>query len=144
MSDNILLRPVRIEDATAIDCLLNQLGYPGTILFLPDRIEAILMDAMAACWIAEKAGEVVGVISMNQIPQLALAGDFARVSYFCIDIQSRGMAIGQTLIQKAEAWARERRCDRIEVHCHERRTSAHRFYQREGFIESPKYFIKML
>jgi len=144
MSENILLRPVRVEDALAIDNLLTQLGYPGTIDFLPDRIETIILDAMAACWIAEKSGEVVGVISMNQIPQLALAGDFARVSYFCIDIQSRGLAIGQTLIQKAEEWARERCCDRIEVHCHERRKDAHRFYQREGFIESPKYFIKML
>ncbi len=144
MSETISLRPVSNHDAEAIAQLLHQLGYPDSLSFLPRRIDEILADAMAACWIAEKSGEVVGVISMNQIPQLALSGDFARVSYFCIDVQSRGLAIGQTLIMKAEEWARSRQCDRIEVHCHERRKDAHRFYQREGFIESPKYFIKML
>jgi GNAT superfamily N-acetyltransferase len=40
--------------------------------------------------------------------------------------------------------ARERSCDRIEVHCHSRRTDAHRFYERQGYEESPKYFTKSL
>jgi hypothetical protein len=32
----------------------------------------------------------------------------------------------------------------MEVHCHSRRSEAHRFYARQGYIESPKYLMKML
>jgi len=44
-------------------------------------------------------------------------------------------------------------CDRIEVHCHQRRTEvhchqrrtdAHRFYERQGYTDSSKYLIKTL
>jgi hypothetical protein len=30
-----------------------------------------------------------------------------------------------------------------EVHCHSRRTVAHQFYERQGYHESPKYFVKL-
>ena len=32
--------------------------------------------------------------------------------------------------------------DRMEVHCHSKRTNAHSFYARRGYEESPKYFLK--
>ena len=38
----------------------------------------------------------------------------------------------------------KRGCDRIELHCHARRTNAHGFYARLGYTESPKYFVKSL
>ncbi|HGM6989075.1 hypothetical protein JY531_09580 [Serratia marcescens] len=40
--------------------------------------------------------------------------------------------------------AHRRGCDRLEVHCHSRRERAHAFYRREGFVEAPKYFAKLL
>ncbi|HZE85293.1 MAG TPA: hypothetical protein VE035_13355 [Puia sp.] len=40
--------------------------------------------------------------------------------------------------------ARSRKCDRIEVHCHLRRKDAHRFYEQQGYTDSPKYLIKSL
>jgi hypothetical protein len=43
-----------------------------------------------------------------------------------------------------EQLARERGCDRMEVHCHSRRVRAHAFYGRQGYEESPKYLIKKL
>ncbi|WZB65004.1 GNAT family N-acetyltransferase [Achromobacter xylosoxidans] len=49
---------------------------------------------------------------------------------------------GRALEEAAEALARARGCDRIEVHCHERRVDAHRFYHRQGYAESPKYLMK--
>jgi hypothetical protein len=32
----------------------------------------------------------------------------------------------------------------MEVHCHTRRTRAHEFYARLGWVESPKYLVKKL
>ncbi|MFM2483785.1 hypothetical protein [Celerinatantimonas yamalensis] len=40
------------------------------------------------------ASQVNVVISVHFIPQLALAGDFARISYFCVADTARGRGIG--------------------------------------------------
>lgn len=109
-----------------------------------NKLNAIANDAAAACWVVETNKQVVGFLSLHIIPQLALAGDFARISYFCIDETARSHGVGKALLQQAEEHAREQSCDRMEVHCHQCRVDAHRFYVREGFAESPKYFIKML
>jgi len=87
---------------------------------------------------------VVGFIAFDFIPQLTTRGDFARISCFAVDENVRGKGIGNMLEEHFTKLAIERKCDRIEVHCHLRRVGAHRFYERQGYTESPKYFIKML
>jgi ribosomal protein S18 acetylase RimI-like enzyme len=87
---------------------------------------------------------ILGFLSLHFIPQIALEGDFARISYFSIDQTARGEGIGRQLEEYAATIARERGCELIEVHCHTRRTRAHAFYYRQGYKESPKYLIKRL
>ncbi|NDL63015.1 GNAT family N-acetyltransferase [Enterobacteriales bacterium SAP-6] len=94
--------------------------------------------------VAEEDNSILGVVSLHFIPQLALAGDFCRISYFCVDPAARGKGIGNALESRAQELALARRCDRIEVHCHARRTDAHRFYYRQGYAESPLYFCKRI
>ena len=81
-------------------------------------------------------------IGLHFMVQLALPGDFCRITYFCVSDAARGSGVGRALEEAAEALARARGCDRIEVHCHQRRTDAHRFYYRQGYEESPKYLMK--
>ncbi|HXB92971.1 MAG TPA: GNAT family N-acetyltransferase, partial [Puia sp.] len=90
------------------------------------------------------ADDILAVLSLHFIPQLAVEGDFARISYFAVDDDARSQGIGRTMEERVVALARERGCHLIEVHCHERRTHAHRFYLRQGYRESPKYMIKNL
>lgn len=66
------------------------------------------------------------------------------ISYLVVDSTIRSKGIGKELEEFATASARKRGCDRIQVHCHSRRIDAHRFYERQGFKEAPKYFSKML
>lgn len=87
---------------------------------------------------------MLGVLSLHFLPQLALAGDIGRISYFCVDDRARGAGVGRRLLAEGEALAHRRGCDRLEVHCHSRRERAHAFYLREGFVEAPKYFAKLL
>ncbi|MCU0565674.1 MAG: GNAT family N-acetyltransferase [Oculatellaceae cyanobacterium Prado106] len=61
-----------------------------------------------------------------------------------MDETYRSLGIGKALEEKAEELARNRGCDRLEVHCHSRRVDAHRFYLRQGYEESPKYFFKAI
>ncbi|WP_213992249.1 GNAT family N-acetyltransferase [Sodalis sp. dw_96] len=139
-----IIRPAVLSDASAIESLLSDLGYPGTSGFIQDRIQQLLAHPDEELLVAEEGNRILGVISLHFIPQLALAGDFCRISYFCVDSAARGKGIGSLLESRAEELARDRHCDRIEVHCHARRTDAHRFYDRQWYIESPKYLCKPL
>lgn len=140
----IEIKAPNIGDAPAISALLESLGYPGTQLFIEKRVTQLLFHQDAALLVAVNAGHIRGVISLHFIPQIALAGDFCRISYFCVSEESRGCGIGALLEEKAVAIAVQRGCDRIEVHCNVRRVDAHRFYYRKGYVDSPKYLFKSL
>ncbi len=138
------IRLASIDDLKSIQTLLSQLDYPDTTSFLPQKLPTLLKHPDAITLVYEIDDTVVAFLSLHFIPQIALEGDFARISYFVVDESTRGRFIGQEFEAYCEKEARKRHCDRIEVHCHLRRKDAHRFYERQGYNESPKYFIKSL
>jgi len=138
------IRKAKLDDWKQISSLLNQLDYPNTEKFIKDKLETLLLDNNEELVVYEENQEVIAFISIHFIPQIAVKGDFARISYFAVDSSIRSKGIGRMLEEYCTELATKRKCDRIEVHCHSRRTDAHRFYERQGFTESPKYFIKLL
>ncbi|MDQ7092328.1 GNAT family N-acetyltransferase [Desulfosporosinus sp. PR] len=138
------VRKAKTADWEKIQILLEQLGYPTRGSFLKVKLSTLLNDPDEELLVYDSGTEVVAVISLHFIPQLALEGDFARISYFAIEEKMRDRGIGREIEEYCTAIATNRKCDRIEVHCNSRRAAAHRFYLRQGFTESPKYFIKML
>ena len=138
------IRKAQPEDSTGIADLLNQLGYPVMEGFLKGRISMLASDPDEELVVGDDNGQVVAVLSLHFVPQLAVEGCFARISYLCVREDLRSKGIGRQLEEYAEATARTRGCDRIELHCHGRRTGAHRFYARHGYEESPKYLMKKL
>ncbi|HEX7892322.1 MAG TPA: GNAT family N-acetyltransferase [Ramlibacter sp.] len=139
-----LLRHPHVGDAPAIVELLAQLGYPGAEAFIERRLRELDEHPDALLRVAEADGVVLGVISLHFLPQLALPRDFCRIAYLCVAEGARGLGIGARLEAWAEAQARLRDCDRIELHSGVRRVDAHRFYARIGYAESPKYLVKSL
>ncbi len=131
-----------VADRAVIAVLLDDLGYPVDLAFLTRSIQRQLDHDDAVLLVAEVDQTVVGVISLHFIPQMALPGDFCRISYLCVSPEARVQGIGTALEQRAYELAQERGCDRLEVHSHSRRLAAHRFYARQGYAESPKYLVK--
>ena len=131
-------------DINSIVLLLEQLGYPDTGKFMEAKLQRMISHADEELVVYEENSEVLAVMSIHFIPQLALEGDFARISYFSVDSGARNKGIGNLLEEYCSRIATARNCDRIEVHCNERRTDAHRFYYRQGYKEAPKYLIKTL
>lgn len=124
--------------------LICQLDYQTTPDLVKDKIARMSTHPDAELVVAESDGHVQGFISIHYIPQVALQGDFARISYLCVDRDARGKGIGRMLEEYCVRSAASRGCDRIELHSHGRRREAHAFYGALGYEESPKYFIKKL
>jgi N-acetylglutamate synthase-like GNAT family acetyltransferase len=138
------IRRAHQADAAKISYLLAQLDYPTTEEFVQNKIVILNEHADEELVVCEDKEHVVAVLSIHFIPQLALRGPFARISYLCVDDSLRHMGIGQKMEEYCVRIARERGCDRIEVHCHYRRVKAHEFYSRQGYTELPKYIVKNL
>jgi GNAT superfamily N-acetyltransferase len=138
------IRNAQVNDWQAIASLLGQLGYPVEEDLLKAKIALLCQQPNEALFVYERENHVVAFLSMHFIPQLGLTGDFARITYFAVDEAYRHTGIGKEMETYCADVARQRGCDRLELHCHARRTDAHRFYQRQGYVESPKYLMKML
>ncbi|WP_312241104.1 GNAT family N-acetyltransferase [Pantoea sp.] len=138
------IRQAQPQDSFALGALLAELGYGGTESFIEKRLAQLSSHPDERLLVVEYGGRVQGFLSMHFVPQLALAGDFARISYFCIAESECSKGMGQKLLRYAEDLAIQRGCDRMEVHCHVSRLKANQFYEREGYQESPLYQIKDL
>jgi ribosomal protein S18 acetylase RimI-like enzyme len=140
-----MIRRAKLSDAAQIGRLLRQLGYPVSVRFVHRQLNALLTDQNEDLLVAEAHDtRIVAFLAMHCIPQIAFEGGFARISYLCVDKQMRSRGLGKMLEREACRLAVQRGCDRIELHCHARRTKAHAFYTRQGYMESPKYFVKRL
>jgi GNAT superfamily N-acetyltransferase len=140
----VQIRQATLSDSAAIADLLKSLGYPDNERFIESRVEQQLTHPDAKLLVAVEDSSVLGFVSLHFIPQVALEGDFCRISYFCVSESSRSKGVGAALEEAVTALARERACDRIEVHCHSRRVAAHKFYNRQGYSVSPEYLLKLL
>ena len=140
-----VIRRATLSDAAQIADLLQQLGYPVSADLVQCQLAELLRDRNEDLLVAEAVDtRVIAFLSMHCIPQIAVEGAFARISYLCVDKERRSRGLGKKLEREACRLAVERGCDRIELHCHARRTDAHAFYVRQGYTESPKYFVKRL
>ena len=138
------IRLAETKDVPGISVLLEQLGYPKAKNFLTEKVQQLLADTNHELLVYEEDQIVLGFISVHFEPQLAVSGDFAIVSYLCVDDAARSKGIGKKLLDRVTMIAKDRNCDRIQLHSNIRRLDAHRFYEREGFHESRKFFRKKL
>ncbi|WP_316810802.1 GNAT family N-acetyltransferase [Pedobacter heparinus] len=137
------IRIAKAEDATIIGQLLTQLGYKTGKNFLIDKISQLIHHPDHLLVVYED-NKVEAVMSVHFMPQLALTGEFAIISYLVVDENIRSKGIGKELEAYCVEQAKARGCDRIQLHSSLKRTGAHKFYEREGYQESPKYFSKSL
>ena len=91
-------------------------------------------DAVA---LARAEDAVIGTLQFSRLPGLARDGMFRAVIesvHVSADWQGRG--VGAALVEHAMAHARALGCGMIQLTSDHRRTRAHAFYQRLGFVAS--------
>ena len=138
------IRLATLNDVQDISRLLTQLGYPGTEAFLATNLAEMLPDPRELLLVWAESGAILGFLSADFSIYPELNGKVATIKAFAIDENARSRGIGRQMEIELTRRAGENGCNRIIVHCAERRTRAHGFYFRQGFEESPKYLIKKL
>ncbi len=93
------------SDSKSIAELLLSLGYPGTGLFMNEKIKQLFSHPDATLFVAVEGSNVLGFVSLHFIPQIALEGDFCRISYFCVSEMARNKGVGAMLEAEITAQA---------------------------------------
>ena len=98
---------------------------------------AITADPNQEVVVAELEGRVVGCFQLSFIPGLSRRGAWrAQIESVRIDSALRGQGAGQAMMAWAIAKARARGCALAQLTTDKRRSDAHRFYARLGFVAS--------
>jgi GNAT superfamily N-acetyltransferase len=104
-----------------------------------EAFEAIDRDPNNTVYVAELEGAVLGTFQLTFIRQLSYGGCLvAQVESVHVHSSARGQRIGSTMMTFAIEEARRRGALRIQLTSNLRRTRAHEFYERLGFIASHK------
>jgi GNAT superfamily N-acetyltransferase len=98
---------------------------------------AIDADPAHILLVAESAGQVVGTMQLSFLPGLARRGALrAQIEAVRVAESTRGTGLGTAMLQWAIDEARRRGCALVQLTSDKSRTSAHRFYERLGFVAS--------
>ncbi len=96
------------------------------------------------CLVCEADGLVAGFLNMRFEDQLHHVARIGEILEFLILPEYRSMGIGKEMLALAETIAREHGCSEIELDTNQKRAAAHRFYSREGMINTHFKFTKKL
>lgn len=91
--------------------------------------------------IAEQGGEIVGSLQIVYVPGLSRQGaKRAIIESVRVSSKARGHNIGTILMKEAIAQAKAAGCKLVQLTSDKRRTRAHLFYRRLGFLQTHEGF----
>jgi N-acetylglutamate synthase-like GNAT family acetyltransferase len=138
----IIIRDAEESDCQSIVSLLKELGYSEKYEDVLLKIKKLSKRSNDRILVAIREEEVAAVLSLHIIPLLHRKGNLCRITALVVAQKHRHHYIGQRLMEMAEAYALTRDCERIEVTSGDQRTDAHQFYERLGYSEVSRRFIK--
>ncbi len=95
----------------------------------------------SALYVARMGERVVGTFQLHVVRQLSHRGGLvAQIEsvHVASDVRRRG--IGEAMMKHAVEEARRHACHRVQLTSNKRRSDAHRFYERLGFVRSHEGF----
>ena len=95
--------------------------------------------------LAESEGQIVGALQLAFVPGLSRKGTRrAIIESVRVAADQRGQSVGTALMKEAIRLAREGGCGLAQLDSDTRRSRAHLFYRRLGFVQSHFGFKKQL
>jgi GNAT superfamily N-acetyltransferase len=126
------IREARLSDAGALAPLSGQLGYPATTREVGARLERLLGDPAQGVFVVEVEREIGGWIHVVESVTVE-SGPAVEIRGLVVDEAQRGGGLGRALVERGEAWARQRGVGTMTVRSNVVRAAAHAFYQHLGY-----------
>jgi GNAT superfamily N-acetyltransferase len=142
MSGKTSFRIANVNDSAAIADLMGQLGYPSAVLETEHRLARLSALGSERIIVAERNGQIVGVVGVHLTPLLHAAGNLGRITALVVAKEHRRQGIGRRLVLEAESWAWNHECSRMELTSGDQRPDAHRFYEDCGYKSEERRFLK--
>ena len=99
-----------------------------------DAFAAIDRDPNQLLAVAERRGEVIGVLQLSFVPGLTRRGMWrGQIEGVRVAAEERGSGVGRTLIEWAIEECRKRGCGLVQLTSDKLRSGAHGFYETLGF-----------
>lgn len=140
----LMVRPAQAQDAAGLARLLGVLGYPCDREEAAARLRAIEDEAGQQVLVADRHGELVGLVAIDLRYYLPLGATTCRITALAVAPDDTRRGIGRMLLREAEQRARQAGAARIELTSAEHRHEAHAFYRACGFSEGAVRFVKLL
>ena len=147
--DGVTVRMALPDDWPAVASLLVELGRgvaTGTADDATHRLQFAghIAQIATVTLVATLDGELVGVIDMEYHQRLGDHRPQARVHDLVVSDRVRGRGVGSALLRRAEELARKRGCFRMALVTAAWRDQTIGFYEREGFQDYGRWFVKPL
>ncbi len=132
-----LIRPARLSDQEAIYWMLHDLENGDLDRAGFDRafLKNLPNDAIGY-FIAERAGVPIGLASCHVQMLLHHAAPIAEIQEMYVLPDFRSMGVGRLLMAAIRSFVRQCGASQLEVTTRRTRLDTHRFYEREGFVNS--------
>ena len=131
----LTVREIALDDAVAVAELSGQLGYETSSSEMTQRIHTILPLRSHVALVACLAGSVVGWIEAEVVHHLQSA-PYALITGLVVKDGVRSSGVGKRLCNEVEQWSRQHGLSLLRVTSRSTREGAHRFYLREGFVQT--------
>ena len=141
MRESAQIRSAGMSDAEAITRLLIELDCDVGSPDVAARLAWLVDRPSDRVFVADVDGEVIGLLGMHLAPLLH-RDSFARITAFIVTEAHRGRGYGEALLREAETWAFDNGCSQIELNSGDHHLLAHGFYERMGYREYDRRFVK--
>ena len=146
---DFLIREATVDDWPQVAGLLVELGrdVPEHAATNPSHVIHFgghLARREVVTLVAESGSRLLGFLDMEYRQRLGHPRPQAWVNDLVVAGSERSRGVGKTLLDHAEELARRRGCFRMSLETATWRERTHAFYEREGWLDYGKWFIKVL
>jgi predicted N-acetyltransferase YhbS len=113
--EHLTLRPAGMADASAIACLMEQLGYPTEAVEMEARLTGILPHSDYHTLVAELNSRIVGMIGLHLGRYYEKNGVYGHIVALLVEPEHQGQHIGSSLVREGGALAKDARSP--DGHC---------------------------
>ena len=129
----VFFRKATLQDAERLAHLASQLGYPTEKAQMHGRLHEVLNRDDNFVLVATAQKTIIGWV--HAFVSLRIESDsFTEIGGMVVDEHHRQNGIGRLMLAEVCKWALSKNCFSVRVRSNSKRSAAHNFYVKNGFL----------